>query len=230
METTAIAAREMPKTAILLAAGLGSRLGTATKDLPKCLLQINGKVIIRYIFESLCLAEIQDIIIVTGHASDKLKEYAQVLSNDFPNIRQTFVHNADYATTNNIYSLKMALEICDSSHTVVILESDIWIAPDVAAGFLATDAANSVLTSPYQYWMDGTVLLINSENNNVSKFITKTEIVNYLDDSLHKTVNWYIFSPQFWHEKLSNFLDAYIQSGFANSYYEDVVSVVDKDD
>lgn len=164
----------MTKTAILLAAGLGSRLGSETKQLPKCLLKVNGREILDYILESLYQAEISNLIIVTGHAQEKLNEFVNSRKISYPNLAIKSIHNPIYDSTNNIYSLKIALDICDKTNDVIILESDVWINVDIAKDFLKK-SGNQVLASPYQYWMDGTCIKVYSHTSQVSEFIRKSE-------------------------------------------------------
>ena len=61
--------------AIILAGGLGTRLGHLTKSTPKPLLPINSKPFIFYILENLIRHGIRDIIISTGYKSNMFKEF-----------------------------------------------------------------------------------------------------------------------------------------------------------
>jgi NDP-sugar pyrophosphorylase family protein len=58
--------------AILLAAGMGTRLDKYTKDLPKCLLNLAGKTLIERQVETLRAAGINDIVIIKGFMPDKI--------------------------------------------------------------------------------------------------------------------------------------------------------------
>lgn len=85
--------------AVILAAGLGSRLGDKTRSLPKGMLPFLGKPLLEWQIESLKSAGINEIIIVTGH-------YAECI--DFSGI--TYVHNPNYSSTNMLESLMCARE------------------------------------------------------------------------------------------------------------------------
>ena len=61
--------------AIILAAGLGSRLMPLTKEMPKSMLKVGGKPILEWIVENLKSCGIHEIFIVTGYKQDKIKEY-----------------------------------------------------------------------------------------------------------------------------------------------------------
>lgn len=86
--------------AVILAAGIGSRLAAATNGKPKCLVPINGQPILLHKIRRLKEVGISDIIVVAGHEADQVKE---VLPTDV-----TFVINRRYAETNSIVSLACA--------------------------------------------------------------------------------------------------------------------------
>ena len=83
--------------AIILAAGMGTRLDKYTKDLPKCMLNFNGKTLIERQVETLRACGINEIVIVTGYMKDKIK---------IKNVN--YCHNANYASTNMVASLMCA--------------------------------------------------------------------------------------------------------------------------
>ena len=83
--------------AIILAAGMGTRLDKYTKDLPKCMLNFNGKTLIERQVETLRACGINEIVIVTGYMGNKIK---------IKNIK--YYHNANYANTNMVASLLCA--------------------------------------------------------------------------------------------------------------------------
>jgi len=86
--------------AIILAAGLGSRLGL---DTPKCLVEVGGKAIIDYNLE--LLENIPNIYIVVGYGKDKVIEHVKKIRDDV-----IFIENPDFATTSNTYSLYLGLK------------------------------------------------------------------------------------------------------------------------
>ena len=98
--------------AIILAAGMGTRLGRYTENLPKCMLNFNGKALIEWQVETLRKCGINDIIIVKGFEPDKIQ------------IRGVkYYVNEDYANTNMIETLFCAEEELDSE--VLVCYADI---------------------------------------------------------------------------------------------------------
>ena len=62
------------KKAIILAAGIGSRLGKTSKNKPKCLLRLNNKkeTIIERQIKVLKQNKIKDILILTGYKTKEI--------------------------------------------------------------------------------------------------------------------------------------------------------------
>ena len=106
------------KTAVILAAGMGTRLRSAHKDMPKGFLELAGRPIIEQSIARLEQAGIRDIVIVTGY----LAEHYQQLAGRFEGLVRT-VHNPDYATSGSMYSLYCARNELDDDF--LLLESDI---------------------------------------------------------------------------------------------------------
>ena len=63
--------------AIIPAAGLGSRLGNLTKDIPKCMIEVNGQTLISRQLEIIEDLNFSRIIIITGHKADLLKNISK---------------------------------------------------------------------------------------------------------------------------------------------------------
>ena len=61
--------------AVILAAGMGKRLGELTKNNTKCMVKINGISLINRLLEQLSKLSLNKIIIVIGYEGGKLKDY-----------------------------------------------------------------------------------------------------------------------------------------------------------
>ena len=96
-------AGELP--VIILAAGRGVRLGSMTGELPKCMLECGGTTIIRRQVKALQENGLPGINIVTGYRDDLLRSHLEGCG-------VSYIHSAEWATTNNIYSLHLAREKC----------------------------------------------------------------------------------------------------------------------
>lgn len=111
----------MSKTvAILMAAGLGSRMLPLTEKIPKPLINVNGIPMIETMIEGLQKCGIQEFYIVIGY----LAEQFEVLDSKYDNIH--LVKNEDYYKINNISSIYAVRDILGTADCF-ICESDIFV-------------------------------------------------------------------------------------------------------
>lgn len=207
--------------ALILAAGMGKRLGDLTKDNTKCMVRVNGITLIDRALMILTQNILSRIIIVVGYKGDKLKKY---LGNQYNNVPIIYVENPIYSTTNNIYSLYLAKKYLLEEDTL-LLESDLIFEKNILDRILQDSYPNVVAVAKYESWMDGTVVELDDDGR-VSNFINKKSF-QYVDkENYYKTVNIYKFSRDYARKFYLPFLEAYIQSLGNNNYYEEVLRVI----
>lgn len=212
--------------ALILAAGMGKRLGKYTSDNTKCMLKINGKTLIERAIEALVDAGVHKLIIVVGYKGENVKQF---LLQDCKNpkikkIELVFIDNPIYDKTNNIYSLFLAIEEFRKADTI-LLESDLIYKPELIKRLVDSKEKNLVSVAKYKQWMDGTVVKTNGDND-IVEFIEKNHF-NYNDiNQYYKTVNVYKFSKQFINAEFIPFLEAYIKAYGENEYYELILKII----
>ncbi len=108
------------KTAILMAAGLGTRMRPLTNDTPKPLVEVNGVPMIETTIKALHHSKIEEIYLVTGYLNEKF----EVLKEKYENIN--IIYNSEYSTKNNISSIYAAKDIL-GLNDVFICEADLYI-------------------------------------------------------------------------------------------------------
>ena len=212
--------------AIILAAGMGRRLGELTKDQTKCMVPVNGVRLIDRVLGQLTKLPLQRVIIVVGYKGQELREYitTQYGQQLTANCQLQFAENPIYDKTNNIYSLSLVKEYLQEDDTLLI-ESDLILSDRLFEMLLENPCPNLALVAKYETWMDGTMVRIDADNNIVN-FISK-DAFDYNDvSSYYKTVNIYKFSRQFLKEKYVPFLDAYTKAVGLNEYYENVLRII----
>ncbi len=207
--------------ALMLAAGMGKRLGKFTSGQTKCMVQVGGKTLLEHAAEALRRADIHKLILVTGYAGDKLEAYARQTLTDFELV---FVHNPDYATTNNIYSLWLARDEFMNDDTI-LLESDLIYEPDLVRQLAEAPHPDMATVAKYESWMDGTVTLLDEEGI-IREFVEKKDFHFDEAEKYYKTVNIYKFSRDFAQRLYIPFLHAYIRAYGMNQYYELVLKTL----
>ena len=207
--------------AIILAAGMGRRLGELTKDNTKCMIEVNGVKLIDRVIRKLAAVDLNRIVIVVGYGRRSLMDY---VSSAYPDLAIEFIENPVYDKTNNIYSLWLARDYLLADDTI-LLESDLIFEDSVLDCALDSEYPNVALVAKYQPWMDGTMICKDNEDNIVT-FIPKSAFEYADTDSYYKTVNIYKFSREFASNRYLPFLEAYIKAMGNNEYYEQVLRVM----
>ena len=197
-------------TALLLAAGTGSRLFPLTQNAPKCLTLVNDKSILERLINNLKSQGFKRLVIVTGHEHKCITDFLGDKSGD---ICIEYVHSPLYKTTNNIYSLWMARNIINEPF--VLFESDLVLNSALLDDMMYPDRMAVALMQP---WLNGTTVSVN-EANMVTKFQKGT--TESYSDIRYKTVNIYSFSLLSW-QAIVKQLNQFITEGSVNCYYETV--------
>ena len=207
--------------AVILAAGMGKRLGDLTQNNTKCMVRVDGIMLIDRVLKQLSSLTLNKVILVIGYKGTQLKEHIGDVFNGMP---IEYVENPIYDKTNNIYSLSLVKDELRRDDTL-LLESDL-IFDDTLLHLLMDSAyPNAALVDKYETWMDGTMVRLDEEHNIVN-FIPKKDF-SYEDVcSYYKTVNVYKFSKDFLSTQYVPFLEAYTKALGNNEYYEQVLRVI----
>ena len=208
--------------AIILAAGMGRRLGELTKENTKCMVEVNGVRLIDRLLGQLSGLSLRRVIIVVGYQGQNLMDYIGHRYDGRLTIE--YAENPIYDKTNNIYSLSLVKEKMLEDDTLLI-ESDLIFSDRLFKMILEDEYPNVALVAKYESWMDGTMVRID-EARNIVNFVPK-KAFRYEDvDEYYKTVNIYKFSRDFCEQKYVPFLEAYCHALGNNEYYEQVLRVI----
>ena len=136
--------------AIILAAGTASRLRPLTSNTPKCLLKVGERTLLQRSMDALIKAGIREFVIVTGYLHEQIEDFVRKTYQDSFPLREgrggsfCFIHNKDFETTNNIYSLWLARPEAEGQE-VLLLDSDLLYDGQIVERVLA-DKHENVLT------------------------------------------------------------------------------------
>ena len=208
--------------AIILAAGMGRRLGRYTQDNTKCMLPVNGVRLIDRVLTQLSRLNLTRVLIVVGYQADSLVAHIGHRYDNVLNIE--YATNSIYDKTNNIYSLSLVKDQLQQDDTLLI-ESDLIVDDKLFDMVLNDPYPNLALVAKYETWMDGTMVKIDADNNIVN-FVPKKAFRYDEVGHYYKTVNIYKFSRAFSRDVYVPFLDAYSKVMGNNEYYEQVLRVI----
>ena len=207
--------------AVILAAGMGKRLGEYTKDNTKCMLEVNGVKLIDRALESLYMAKLSRVILVVGYKGQNVKDY---VGNEYKGMPIRYVDNPVYDKTNNIYSFYLAKDYLVEDNTI-LLESDIIFEPSIIKKLIDEPFPNIALVDKYESWMDGTVVTLDDDNR-IVRFVDKSGFKYEEIKDYYKTVNIYKFNKEFLRQYYIPFLEVYSKVKGNNEYYEQVLRVI----
>jgi choline kinase len=201
---------ERPTTALLLAAGMGSRLAPLTDETAKCLVGLSGISILERLLRILGSYGFTRLVVVIGHEADSIQDYLGDRSGD---IEISYITSSCYRTTNNIYSLWLARKAIDEP--VLLIESDLVFNEELLEEMLRPDR---IAVSRQLPWMKGTTVSLDSTSG-VGAFCLGE--MSRPDATHYKTVNIYSFSRATWCS-ICERLDTYIAAKRTGDYYESV--------
>lgn len=194
--------------AIILAAGMGTRLRPLTLTTPKALTVVNGKPLLERQIEYLREKGVNEIIVVTGYLKEKfeyLKEKYGV----------KLIFNDKYDVYNNIYTMYLVKDYLKNSY---VLDADIYL----NRNFFKEKMETSVYFSAYK----------NFEN----EWMLKIDKKNYVEEiQICERGEGYILSGvSYWNEKdaeiiVENLNEIIKGKDFENYYWDDIIRLnVDK--
>lgn len=159
--------------AIILAAGLGSRLRPVTNEMPKCMVLVNGQPIIHKQISNLLENGINesDIVVVAGYKAEVLDKY---IKDNFPNIN--VINNARYSETNNMFSLYLAMKNIGKT-SFLLMNADVFMDENVISGLLDYPSDNAIAVDDTQYLEESMKVCVtaNGKITHISKAISEED-------------------------------------------------------
>lgn len=125
--------------AVILLAGMGSRLAELTAATPKSLLPIGDSNALGHMIGKLTRHGVHSMVIVCGHMQPTIEQY---LSLTFPDVEITILRNPRYRTTNTAYSLLVAREQV-GDETFIKLDGDVVFDEQILAKLVAASEGQS---------------------------------------------------------------------------------------
>ena len=195
--------------ALILAAGVSRRLYPYTYNIPKCLLEIEGKPIIHYQLEALKDLNVNDITIIVGYHREML---ISNIVKSFPDLKFNFIINHHYFETNTAYSVYKAKESLDSKH--LLMNADVIYKKELLAKLFNSTYENILAVDVKSCGREEVKVIDGGKNNIVA--IGKDLIE---ENCLGEFIGVAKFSKEFM-DAFINSLDNLINAGGQNDYFE----------
>ncbi len=204
------------RRAVILAAGTGSRMGSLTASVPKCLVEVNGVPILFRSLGVLAAAGVTEAVVVVGYEADQVRRR---VGESFDGMQITYVDAPLFDRTNNIRSLWDARRYLDED--ILLVEGDVVFDLDVILS-LYEHAGSSMAVAADRAELSGTVVR-HDERGRVTSFILGNGHSGLIDvKSVRKTVNLYLLRAVELHDKIVPELCRQVEGGSEHAYYETV--------
>lgn len=156
--------------AVILAAGLGSRLRPITNDVPKCMVPVNGIRIIDKQIDNLIKTGVKEVYVVSGYKHEVLYSH---LKKHYPFVK--IVANPRYDQTNNMYSLFLTSEYLKEQE-FLLMNSDVYYDDNIIAGMLEGNDCSKIACDCTQYLEESMKITFDGDKiNHISKKITEED-------------------------------------------------------
>lgn len=157
--------------AVILAAGLGSRLRPITNEVPKCMVPVNGIRIIDKQISNLVKNGVKDIYVVDGYKAEVLGSH---LKEAYPFVH--IVSNPRYAETNNMYSLYLTKEYVDGEQ-FLLMNADVYYDTNIVTGLLEGENQSKIACDKSQYLEESMKITLDGSGkiNHISKKISEAD-------------------------------------------------------
>ena len=145
----------MIDTAVILAAGMGTRLAPLTRTLPKCLVRVNGTPILENTLTRLSDRGITRAVILVGYMADIIRSG---IGDRFRGMRIRYIENPLFHKTNNMYSLWLARNLCPGGTEFILIEGDLFFEANVLDRLLEDPSGCCWAADDFLRFRDGCML------------------------------------------------------------------------
>ncbi|MBR51999.1 MAG: hypothetical protein CMD58_05745 [Gammaproteobacteria bacterium] len=212
--------QESKLKAVVLAAGLGSRINEITKEIPKTMIEINGKCIFERILDNLVENGIFDVVFIIGYREDLLRPLLEK-SCDNLGMNLEIIVNDRYATTNTMYSLWMARDIVRSNF--LFLHGDLIFSPEMLRKFINSSEGNSILVDQNypNDWEDAMKII---SSNSSLKYMSKSITLNEMDGI---AIGMYKFNKE-GRDELYQVMQLLVDRGATQNWVSEAINIMSK--
>ena len=214
-----MSAAHNPTHAVILAAGLGSRLHPRTRTVPKPLVAVNGTPILHNALRNLAATGITEAAIVVGYRQDAIR---RACGDTFAGTRITYVESSVFDLTGSAYSLWLARDVLLQGETL-LLEGDVFFERGVLERLLAAPPGDTAAVAAFDGTMAGTAVTLKPDGT-IADFRTNQTQEAINGAALFKTMNLYRLTAPTLRRHLVPCLERLVRSGATKAFVEDVLA------
>lgn len=216
----------MALEAIVLVAGMGTRLKPLTLHNHKCLTEVNGTPILKNTLRNLEAVGCGKVIPVVGYLKSQIRNR---IGDSFGKVRVVYAENDEYETTNTTASLEIGLEHLSGRGETVLLEGDVFFEQSILEALLKGREKNVTVVEKYKPQLDGTFVEIGSDGYVTDWRHKSQQPKNYMPEGKYKTVNIHKFSSEFIKDILRPYLSASLKEFGGKEPLENVMMRIVRD-
>ena len=208
-----------PTRAVILAAGLGSRLHPRTDTVPKPLVAVNGTPILHNALRNLAAVGIEEVAIVVGYQQNAIRRSC---GDAFAGTRITYVESSVFDRTGSAYSLWLARDALLQGD-VLLLEGDVFFERGVLERLLAAPPGDVAAVAVFDGMMAGTTVKLTADGA-VAEFRTNQTSGDINGTALFKTMNLYRLTAPTLRRHLVPGLERLVRVGATKAFLEEVLA------
>lgn len=205
------------KRAVILCAGMGSRLKPVTCEQPKCMTEIRSTPILINTLDILDKCNIDETWIVIGYMGDKIEER---VGSKYSSMPIKYITNDVFESTNSMYSLWLAREAFNDE--TIVIEGDCYFEEDVMKAALQIDNRSVWVVDKFHSYMNGSMQVTNGSDNIIQVKIVK-ESPDNVSDNHFKSTGIVRLLPDYG-LRLRKWLDDDVNNEDVNIYYDEVIA------
>jgi len=208
----------VPERAVILAAGLGSRLRPFTDDRPKPLVEVRGVPILHNALRNLSAAGVKETTIVVGYRRESIK---RCCGDTFEGMRIVYADSDAFDRTGSAYSLWLASETLLKGDTL-LLEGDVFFDLALLERVLSMQG-DVAAVDLFEHGVTGSAAVLGAHGD-VLEFRMNQSIATAAVEPMFKTVNIYRFTARTLSHVVVPALQAVIDAGERKCYVEQVLA------
>ena len=217
-----MASAVIPQKAVILAAGLGSRLRPLTDKRPKPLVEVHGVPILHNALSHLANIGVREATIIVGYRKEEIQRSCGL---NFAGIEITYAESSIYDRSGSAYSLWLARDSLLRGDAL-LLEGDVFFEETALWRLNGQGADDVAAVAPFEETMSGSAVTL-SPGGDIAEIRLKQSVLDLAEEEgprLFKTLNLFRFSGEALRRVVVPALDGLIASGAIDAYVEQLLA------